>query len=85
MGGPQRPAGGCEAKVLVGGKDAKVNPIGSQTAAASPFLDLVLFGVCVAGLLLGFSTKNNFASQAGLVFFSFGSTDLKTSEVVLNS
>lgn len=54
-------------------------------AAASPLLDLVLLGVCVARLLLGFSTKNNFASQAGLVFFSFGSRDLKTSEVVLSS
>lgn len=65
-------------------KDVKVIPIGSQVAAASQLLDLVLLGVCVASLLLGFSTTNNFASRAGLVFFSFGSSDLKTSEVYLS-
>lgn len=83
-GGPQGPTGGCEAEVLVRGKNVKVNPAGSQAAAASLLLGLVLFGVCVAWLLLGFSTTNNLASQAGLVFFSFGFRDLKTSEVYLS-
>lgn len=34
-------------KVLVRGKDVKVNPAGSQAAASSLLLGLVLFGVCV--------------------------------------
>lgn len=71
-------------KVLVRGKDVKVDPAGSQAAAASLLLGLVLFGVCVAWLLLGFSATNNLASQAGLIFFSFGSRDLKTSEAYLS-
>ena len=83
-GCPQGPAGGCEAEVLVRGKDVKVNPVSSQVTAASLLLDPVLLGVYVAWFLLGFSITNNFASQAGLVFFSFGSRDLKTSEVYLS-
>lgn len=71
-------------KVLVRGKDVKVNPAGSQAAASSLLLGLVLFGVCVLpGSSWAFLLQIT-ASQAGLVFFSFGSRDLKTSEVYLS-
>lgn len=76
--------GGCEAEVLVRGKDVKVSLLGRQAAAASPLLDRGVLGVCVVWLFLAFSTTNNFASHAGMVFFSFGSRVLKTSEVYVS-
>lgn len=45
--------GGCEAEVLVRGKDIKV----SQVAAAPLLSDLVFFGECVGWLFLDFSTR----------------------------
>lgn len=42
---------GCESEVLVRGKDVNANPVGSQAAAASLLLDLVLFGVRCLALL----------------------------------
>lgn len=77
-GGPQG-EGSCKGEGCKG--QPRRQPGGSIISALR---SCSLWCVCVAWLLLGFSATNNLASQAGLVFFSFGSRDLETSEVYLS-